>query len=97
MTHSEAQVLKFAFILVVKIGRGKEISRREQPTAKVLGIMIKAVVCKKKTALPMHRAEKGCLCPGASAQLHGSAQQEGSYINLISYYKDIFFSIKNLI
>lgn len=44
-------MLKFAYILVMKIGEGKEISRREQPKAKILGIKIKAGVCKKQTAL----------------------------------------------
>lgn len=44
MTHPEAQVLKFAFIVVVKIGRREEISRRE---AKILVFRIKAMAKRK--------------------------------------------------
>lgn len=97
MTHSEAQVLKFAFILVVKTERGKEISRSEQPKAKLLGIKIKATVCKKKITRTMHQAERGCLSAGAWTQLHGFVLQKVSYIILISshpYYLNVFFSTK---
>lgn len=92
MTHPEAQVLKFAFIFVVKIGRREETWRRE---AKIL-VTIKAM---GKRKILWWCIEMGDVFVSRRlTQLHGLAQQKGSCVIFISThpsYRDAFFSINN--